>query len=287
METTGGVVREALRRPRYEVIPIDGVADAVAASVPRDIQITVTASPRRGLPATIDLTERLRGHGYDVTPHLAARLVTSEHELKEIVERVGGLGVRDVFVIGGDVEEPAGPFRGADELLVAMEEIGHPFTDVGITGYPESHPIIADDVLIQSMWDKSRHATYVVSQVCFTSRPIVAWVDRVRRRGVELPIHIGLPGIVDRRKLLRIVRGIGLGESGRFLRQHKNWFWRLGMPGAYSPRRLLGGLDQAVADPRRGIGGFHFFTFNELEKTERWRQEMLVRLATHGNGKES
>ena len=55
-----------LRSPRYEVLPTDDVEERVLATVPREVRITVTASPRRGIDATIDLARatgraRLRG----------------------------------------------------------------------------------------------------------------------------------------------------------------------------------------------------------------------------------
>lgn len=271
-------VAAALRRVRYEVIPLPGVIEAVVTHVPTDVAVTVTASPAKGMGVTLEVAERLRGHGYAVTPHLSARLIGSERELKETVERLAGLGVRDVFVVGGDVTEPVGPFPDALSLLEAMAEIGHPFEEIGITGYPETHPIIRDDLLIQAMWDKRRHATYIVTQVCFRAAPILAWLERIRGRGVELPVYVGLPGVADRRKLLRIVKRIGFGESSRFLRRHKNWLWRMGMPGAYEPKRLLAGLTEAMVTPDRGVVGCHFFTFNELENTERWRQASLARV---------
>ncbi len=53
--------------------------------------------------------------------------------------------MRDVFVVAGDAEEPRGSFHGAIDLLEALDELGRPFPEVGITGYPESHPFIDDE----------------------------------------------------------------------------------------------------------------------------------------------
>ena len=70
---------------------------------------------------------------------------------------------------------------------------------------------------------------------------------------------------------------IGLGDSARFLRKHGSTVGRLLLPGAYSPDRLIRKLEPALADPEGKVAGFHVFTFNELEATERWRQELLAR----------
>src|SRR5688500_15890239 len=110
METTeltqAAHVVELLRRSRFEILPLDGVEDQVLATVPSDVTLTVTASPTKGLGPTVDLTRRLVGHGYTVVPHLSARLVADTAELEEIVARLHEAGVREVFVVAGDAEEP-------------------------------------------------------------------------------------------------------------------------------------------------------------------------------------
>ena len=268
----------ALRRPRYEVIPTGRVEQEVLAHVPRTIKVTVTASPVRGLDPTLDLAERLVDRGFEVVPHLSARLVTDEAHLRQILERIAAAGLREVFVVAGDRPQPIGEFAGAMDLLTAMAAIGHDLREIGIAGYPESHPLIHDDVTIQAMWDKRRLATYIVSNLCFDPKVIAAWVRRVRKRGVDLPIHLGLPGLTDPAKLLRISLKIGVGESARFLRGHGTWFRRFVEPGGFSPDRLVNGLAPVLARPDLKVAGFHVFTFNELEATERWRREMLEEL---------
>jgi methylenetetrahydrofolate reductase (NADPH) len=269
------VVVEALRRPRYEVIPLQGADEQVLEHVPKDVKLTVTASPSKGLESTLDLAERLSKRGYAVAPHLSARLVKDEAHLEEILGRLGGSGIRDAFVVAGDAESPAGKFGGASELLAAMAELGHDLDEVGITGYPESHPFISDADTIKAMYEKEPYATYIVSQICFDVEVIAGWVRRVRRRGVELPIYIGVPGAVSRQKLLRISRGVGVGESARFLKKYGNWFLRFFLPGGYSPDRLIDGLAPSLMDPQCKVNGFHIYTFNEVGKTEAWRREKL------------
>ena len=268
---------EALQRPRYEVIPLPGVEDAVAEHVPKHVKLTVTASPKKGLGPTLELAERLSGEGFEVAPHLSARLIRDRAQLGEILARLREADVRDVFVVAGDAPEPAGEFEGSAALLGAMDEIGHGLEEVGITGYPESHPLISDEDTIQAMHQKAPHATYITSQICFDTDTINDWVVQVRRRGVGLPIYVGMPGAVNMAKLVRISSRIGLGESARFLQKYGNWFWRMFMPGGYSPDALVEGMSASLGDPERRVRGFHIYTFNEVEKTEAWRLGALER----------
>jgi methylenetetrahydrofolate reductase (NADPH) len=277
-----GASREALvaflRAPRYEVLPTDDVEDRVLAAVPREVTITVTASPRRGIEATIGLAERLGQHGYQVVPHISARLIRDDAHLREVLERVAAIGRREIFVIAGDAKEPAGEFPDSISLLTALMEEPHGMREIGVTGYPERHSFIDDDLTIQAMWDKRRIATYIVSNLCFDPRVVKKWVARVRRRGVQLPIHIGLAGVADPAKLVRISTRIGVVDSARFLRGHSNWFLRMVQPGGYDPGRFTTALLPDLAAPGRKVAGLHVFTFNEIEPTERWRQETLARL---------
>lgn len=267
-----------LRRARYEVIPLEGVERDVVEHVPKDVKVTVTASPGKGIDTTLRLSERLSQCGFEAVPHISARLVAGEGHLKDIVQRLDEHGIREAFVVAGDVEEPVGPFEGASQLLSAMARVGHRLERIGITGYPESHPVISDETTIEAMFEKEAMATYIVSQICFEPRTIVDWVHRVRRRGVDLPIHLGMPGLVQKLRLLRVSRRIGLGESARFLDKHRSWLARLVLPGGYRPDGLLEDLAPLAADPENKVHGLHIYTFNEVERTEMWRKETLERL---------
>ncbi|CAN5699871.1 methylenetetrahydrofolate reductase [soil metagenome] len=268
----------ALERPRYEVIPLPGVAERILKHIPREVELTVTASPTKGLGPTVDLTELLMGEGYRVAPHLSARLISDDSHLKDIACRLHEAGVKDVFAIAGDAPKPAGKFAGSVDLLAALAETGTEFEQVGIGGYPERHPLISDETTVQAMNDKLPYATYIVSQICFQPRLIESWVERVRDRGVQLPIYVGIPGSVSMTKLMRISGSIGLGDSARFLKKYGNRFLRMLLPGGYTPDGLVADLAPQLNDPWSNLRGFHVYTFNELENTESWRQSMLERL---------
>ncbi len=158
--------RALLSSVRYEVLPPPKTAeDKVLAHVPRDVVVTVTASPVKGLEPTLDLVGRLAAHGYRVVPHVPARLLRDDAHLK-IINRLRETGVDDVFVPAGDADPPAGAYDGALPVLRRLSELGSPFARVGVAGYPqESHPLIHDDLTIQAMWDKHAHATYIVSNL--------------------------------------------------------------------------------------------------------------------------
>jgi methylenetetrahydrofolate reductase (NADPH) len=269
-----------LAQPRYEVYPSRGTEQAVADWVPPGMTIAVTASPVKGLDATVELTERLAARGYRVVPHLAARSVTGDAHLAEIIARLTGCGVDDVFVPGGDATHPAGPYDSALPLLQRLAELGRPFGRVGITGYPESHPRIHDDVLIQAMWDKRRYADYIVSNVCFDPAGLARWIGRIRARGVTLPLQVGLAGPAERTRLLKMAAVAGASESARFIGRHPSWVLRFWAPGGYRPDRFLDRAATVLTAPGSGVAGLHLFTFNQLQQAEQWRRAALERTVT-------
>jgi methylenetetrahydrofolate reductase (NADPH) len=268
-------IQRALKSARYEVLPTAKIEAAIVEHVPRDIAVTVTASPTKGIGATLGLTERLIDHGYQVVPHLAARMISGRSELAEIVARLQEKGVSNVFCPAGDADPPAGQYAGSLAMLEDLTALGRPFPEVGITGYPESHPAIEDDITIQSMWDKRAHATYVVSNLCFDAGTIATWLQRMRRRGITLPVLIGLPGPVERTKLVSMATKIGVGQSVRFLKSHASAFARIAAPGGFSPERFLTKAAPSLADPSLDVVGLHLFTFNQVAETEAWRQALL------------
>jgi methylenetetrahydrofolate reductase (NADPH) len=275
---TADATRALLGSVRYEVLPARATEEKVLAHVPRDVVVTVTASPVKGLEPTLALTERLTAHGFRVVPHVPARLLRDDAHLKDVAERLRAAGVDDVFVPAGDADPPAGPYEGALPVLRRLDELGRPFARMGITGYPESHPLIHDDITVQAMWDKRAHAAYIVSNLCFDPRVLGDWVARIRRRGVTLPLYVGVAGPVQRARLLAMATRIGVGESTRFLTRHPSWFLRFATPGGYAPERLLTRAGEALTAPSAGVAGLHLFTFNQVAETERWRRALLDRL---------
>jgi methylenetetrahydrofolate reductase (NADPH) len=274
-------VATLLRNARFEVLPLEGIEEQVLEHLGPDVKLTVTASSRRGLDATLGLTERLTAAGYSTVPHISARLVRDGEHLTELLDRLRAGGVRELFVLAGDATKPAGCYSGAVDLLQAIGERRAEFDAIGITGYPESHHLISDEETIRAMFAKAPMATHIVSQICFDAATICGWIKEVRRRGTELPIWIGVPGCVPHAKLLRVSMKIGLGESARFLSHNRSWISRV-LTRQFKPDRLVRELTPCATDPAARVGGFHLYTFNEVARTERWRLGLLERLDEQG-----
>jgi methylenetetrahydrofolate reductase (NADPH) len=242
---------------RFEVLPLRGIEEQ-AAQLPRPARITVTCSPVHGPDRSVELAVRLCRLGHAPTVHVAARMVRDRAHLDALLDGMARAGADDLFLIGGDVEEPVGEYSAAGELLPLVAE--HPCRPkkVGIAGYPEGHPLISDDVLEEVLREKSRLADYVVTQMCFDPDALLGWVERHR----ELRVFVGMPGKVARRRLMKMSAQIGVGPSIRYLRKQR------GLRRLLSRRSTADRLHEAVAG--LDVDGFQFFTFNELVDTWEW-----------------
>ncbi len=270
-------LRDRLADPCFEIIPLKGIEKKVR-HIPPGSDVAITCSPDRGIPATLELTRNLRNHGFNLIPHIAARMVRDEAHLRDILDQLDDLGIHQIFMVGGDAEQPAGKFASSLQLLDLMSTLDHGIDVVGIGAYPEGHPLIDDTTLLSFLREKQRFAVYMVTQMCFDPQVIGKWLRRIRSNGIELPVHLGVPGVAERAKLLRIALKIGVGQSARFLKSNLGLVGRMMVPGGYSPDELLLALAAYFDTPPFNIEGVHFYTFNQIESTEKWRAAMLAKI---------
>lgn len=262
-----------LARTDFELVPTKNVSAAIH-ELPPDSSVTVTCSPVKGIDATLDLTETLEARRHRVTPHLAARMVESFDHLDRIVARLAALHTTKVFVVAGDATDARGPFEGATELIDELLNRCPSLTDVGFAGYPDGHHFIEPDVAHASLHAKQRlvHeagvAGHVATQMCFDADAIRRWVTTERAAGLEVPVHLGAAGVVDRARLVAMGMRLGVGPSLRYLSKNRSALTRLMTASSYSPGDVV---DQLAGDlGSLGIERLHLFTFNQVAATRTW-----------------
>jgi methylenetetrahydrofolate reductase (NADPH) len=107
--------------------------------------------------------------------------------------------------------------------------------------------------------------------MCFDPATLVNWLKGIHRAGIDLPAWIGLPGVTEVSKLISLSIRIGVGQSVRTLNKQKGLLKKLLGFRSYQPDKLLTGLAPYISDPEMNIPGFHLFSFNDVERTEKWR----------------
>jgi methylenetetrahydrofolate reductase (NADPH) len=247
--------------------------DDQAGFLPAGATVTVTVSTSKGLEATIKLSESLAGRGFHVVPHIAARLVRSREHLAEMIDRLAAGGFEEMFVIGGDEAQPVGPYHSAALLLKDMQDMPKRPKHIGVGAYPDGHPLITGDELVRALQEKQPMAHYMITQICFDQKKIAAWLADIRRRGVTLPVYIGIPGVLKRQKLLDISLKVGVGDSTRFVMHNLGLAARLLGSSMYTPDKLVRQTESLSLDKANGVAGLHIYTFNQCQTTEQWRHK--------------
>ncbi|HEX2754923.1 MAG TPA: hypothetical protein VHM48_05640 [Candidatus Limnocylindrales bacterium] len=266
-----------LRAPTFELVPLKNALDQ-AEFLPAGVTVSVTASPAKGIEATIALCEQLQKRGFRAVPHLAARMVRDRSHLADLIAWLEGAGVDRAFVVGGDAKEP-GDYPDGLSLLRDMAEIGHPLSEIGIPCYPQGHAFIADGPLLEALHAKATFASYMTTQLCFDPGAIATWLAARRAEGLELPVHVGVPGVAEPHKLLAISARIGVADTHRFLTKNLRFVARLVRSGGfYRPDALLEGLAPHITDPAARIVDLHMYTFNAVDTFEAWRGSYLAKL---------
>ena len=269
-----------MEKAYLEVIPTRTIVDRLV-HLPRHSYVAITCSPVHGIEPTLKMVEELRAlpeeRRLKLIPHIAARLVRDKGHLREILTRLQEQKVESIFVPGGDADRPAGDYDCSLDLLRDMAEIGHGVEDVGVASHPEGHPLVDDEELIRLLREKQAYATYLVTQMCFDPAVLIDWLRRIRREGVTLPAWIGLPGVAEVGKLLSLSLRIGVGQSVRVLKRQKGLVRQMVTGRPYQADGLVDGIKAYLDDPVLDIPGFHLFSFNNVEPTERWRLETVRR----------
>lgn len=266
--------RILLENTTFELIPMKNTADK-ARDLPIGSTVSVTASPDKGMMATVELCESLAADGFRIVPHISARLLESEDELRRVVERVRDAGATKAFIIGGDAQDGT-VYPDGLALLRALEDLDHPFTELGVAAYPEGHPSIGERVLRDALLAKQEYAHFMATQMCFDAERIESWLRGERAAGVTLPLVVGIPGVTDPARLVTIGARIGVGQSLRYLRKNRAAIFKLLKPGPYDPTKLVDRLAPLASDPSAGAVGLHVFTFNQVEATAGWYQRLLA-----------
>jgi methylenetetrahydrofolate reductase (NADPH) len=269
--------RAALKRlvaeAKYELIPLKTVLEK-AEALPPGSWATVTASPSHGIESTIEVCEALVARGHQAVPHLSAHMFRDRSHLSDILDRSRAAGLVEAFVVGGDAKD-RGELHDGLALLRAMDELGHPFEQIGVPCYPEGHPNIADHVLLQSLKDKERYASSMTTQMSFNPGAVTRWIAKMRAEGVTLPVVLGVPGVADLTKLMAVSAKIGVADSARYLKKNKKMLGHLMRRGSFGPDAFLEALAPTIADPAADIEGLHIFTFNQVAVTADWQRQML------------
>lgn len=247
-------------RTRIEIVPTDDIVARVQNAVPVTTPLTIACLPHHGIRRTMQTAIQLGLLGYQVIPHLAARALQNRSELAGIIRDCEIAGINEVFAIGGDAQQPAGPYDSSLPLMEDIAEFSGGRIGIGVAGYPEGHPTVSGLHLVESLLAKQHLATHVVTQMCFSAPKIHDYIGLIRCEGIDLPVWAGVAGAVPKARLVSLGTKIGVGTSLKFLSRYGPLSRRLLSGDRYSPHVLV----SEITEPPVMVAGIHLHSFNNL-----------------------
>ncbi len=255
-------LRALLAQSSLELPPTsDVIADVSSRLVPGSVRLAVASTVESGIEATIATSCELAAKGFDVTPHLAARSVRDESHLSWIISQLKSAWISSVLVVGGEGDR-IGSFDAASDLIPQLRQAG---MRIGIAGYPEGHPLLEPDKLAGLLLSNAAHADFIATQPCLEADRVLRWAAELRLRRCDLPIEVGVVGVVGRYQLWEAADDVRLGHYRQALFRGSS---------VYHASEFLTGLVAPDRFDQLDILAVRITTLGDVDSTESWRQQL-------------
>ncbi|HKM14639.1 MAG TPA: methylenetetrahydrofolate reductase [NAD(P)H] [Marinospirillum sp.] len=215
---------------------------------------------------TLQTVLALRESGIDSAPHMSC-IGASRAELRNQLQGYKDKGIRRLVALRGDLPSGmgmGGELRYANELVAFIrQEFGKDFI-IEVAAYPESHPQAANlDVDIQNFVRKCQAgADSAITQYFFNADAYFYFVDRVRAKGIEIPIIPGIMPITNYSKLARFSDACG-AELPRWIRKQLESYGDDSDSIIKFGEEVISNLCQQLIEG--GAPSLHFYTLNQAE----------------------
>ena len=218
----------------------------LSAYQPRFVSVTYGAggSTRERTHATV--TRIRRETKLEPAAHLTC-VNAHRDEINEIARNYWQHGIRHIVALRGDPSDLAGggvytPLSGgydyAADLVAGLLKIA-PF-EISVAAYPENHPqaVSAEDDMDNLHRKIDAGATRAITQFFFTTALYEKFVERARRRGINVPIVPGILPVTNFAQLRKFAAQCGASIPDWMSAQFE------GLDADPDTRRLVGGLNR-------------------------------------------
>jgi methylenetetrahydrofolate reductase (NADPH) len=194
----------------------------------------------------------------------------SRAEVDEVVQDYWDLGVRHIVALRGD--PPAGigakfephpdGYQTSADLVAGIKRIGD--FEITVSAYPEKHPEAASfDQDIDALKAKiDAGATRAITQFFFENDCYLRYLDKVRARGIDIPIVPGLVPVQNFKQTASFAVKTGASVPAWLAARFE------GLEEDAATRRLVAAAvaaEQAIDLVDRGVRDFHFYTMNKAD----------------------
>jgi methylenetetrahydrofolate reductase (NADPH) len=254
---------EAMEKILWESI------ERLAPLAPNFVSVTYGAggTTRERTHATV---KRILGET-PLTPaaHLTC-VAATKAEIDEVVQNYHDVGVRHIVALRGDPTSGAGSryephpggYQTSADLVAGIKHVGD--FEVSVSAYPEKHPdsptVEADIDMLKAKVDAG--AGRAITQFFFENDVYFRYLDRVRARGIEIPIVPGILPVQNFKAATNFATRAGATVpawlADRFHGLDNDPATRKLIAAAVAAEQVLDLVDQ-------GVTNFHFYTMNRAD----------------------
>jgi methylenetetrahydrofolate reductase (NADPH) len=247
--------------------------------LPAGTAVFVAHTPNASFAQVIRAALAVRRAGFLATPHIAVRRVPNSQVLRAALAELRAGGVEDILLIAGDAPRPIGEFSGTLDVLQSriLEESG--ITRVGIAGHPEGHSAVDSALLWEALEAKQAFAVragvsmYIVTQFGLNGSAFRLWARELVRRGIHLPVRVGIAGPAPIAKLMHFAIQCGIGASMRALMRNLSVAAQSADLATSPDQHLLALLGSPLSAQ---VNAPHFFAFGGALETGRWMRQVAA-----------
>jgi len=202
--------------------------------------------------------------------HLTCVAATRE-DIDQIMRNYHNIGVRHIVALRGDALGGAGTryaphpggYQNAADLVAGIKK--H-FADieVSVSAYPEKHPdsrTVEEDIdMLKAKVDAG--ATRAMTQFFFDNDHYFRYLERVRARGIDIPIVPGLIPVQNFKTMTTFAARAGASVPAWLAERFA------GLDADPATRKLIAAAvaaEQVIDLVDRGVTDFHFYTMNRAD----------------------
>ncbi|HMQ58536.1 MAG TPA: methylenetetrahydrofolate reductase [Rhizobiaceae bacterium] len=206
--------------------------------------------------------------GMPATSHMTC-VDASRDDVDAVAREFAAMGVRRFLALRGDpaagvgarYEPHPGGYANGAELVAGLKAIDAGF-DISVAAYPEKHPESRDFATDIDMLKRKvdNGAARAITQFCFDNDVHEAYIERVRRAGIYIPIVPGILPIHNFRQVTNFASRCG-AHIPAWLQDRFD-----GLTGDMRTHQLVAAAvaaEQVMDLVERGVRDFHFYTMNQ------------------------
>ena len=225
---------------------------------------------------TLDTILEIMGEGHAGAPHISC-VGGSRAQIREILQRYQSHGIKRLVALRGDLPSGyggGGELRYANELVEFIRAETGDWFHIEVAAYPEVHPQARSpqDDLDNFARKVGAGANSAITQYFYNADAYFAFMDQLRKLGIDVPVVAGIMPITNYTQLMRFSDMCG-AEIPRWIRL------KLASYGDDSASIKAFGLDVVTQLCERllagGAPGLHFYSMNQAGPTTALWQRLV------------